>query len=315
VREYAGGMADWLEHGGKVESVARRVRVRLNAKGRPQRTPAAATGVTLTRTGSLGDRLVDALVLHRSIGGLLCIWLAIVIGFGLVYWMADLAGTPWIDSDLGGPGSLADLANAIYFSFVTALTIGYGDISPLGAARILAIIEGAAGLLIFGFVISKLVSQRQEQLVEDTHRLAFEQRLGRVRTNMHLVLSELHVITNMCSDPSAPAARVRIRAESTLAIFEGELRTVHDVLYNPEQMPEEQVLESILAGITAALEVLGELLHCMPAESRDSPLFRTELQHIHLRALEICADCVPREYAKDLSGWMDRVREQAEKLG
>ena len=314
MREYAGGIADWLEHGGKVESGSRRVRVRSSGQRGPRRA-AAGRGATSSRPGSFGDRLVEALVLNRSIGGLLSIWLAIVIGFGLVYWMADWAGTPWIDSDLGGRGSLADLANAIYFSFVTALTIGYGDISPLGAARILAIVEGAAGLLIFGFVISKLVSQRQEQLVEDTHRLAFEQRLGRVRTNMHLVLSELQVITNMCSEQSAPAARVRIRAESTLAIFEGELRTVHDVLYNPEQMPDEQVLESILAGIAAALEVLSELLGCMPEESRRSQLFRTELRHIHLHALEICADCVPQEYAEDLSAWMDRVREQAEKLG
>jgi hypothetical protein len=129
------------------------------------------------------------------------------------------------------------------------------------------------------------------------------------------VLSELQEIAKMCSEHTVAAARVRVRAESTLAIFEGELRTVHDLLYNPDQMPEEQVLESILASMAADLEVLNELLACMPEESRGSQLLRTQLRHIHLRAIEICADCVPQDYAQDLADWMNRVKEQAEKLG
>lgn len=317
MREYAGGMADWLDRGGEVASTAvAHPAAGTGAKGtRPVVSTGEQAGAVPSSRGSFSDRFVDAAVLNRSIGGLLGIWLAIVIGFGLVFWSADLAGAPWISRDVGGPGSLADLGNAIYFSFVTALTIGYGDISPLGPARVLAIIEGAAGLLIFGFVISKLVSRRQEELVEDTHRIAFEQRLGRVRTSLHLVLSELQVIGKMCTEHAVAVDRVRIRAESTLAIFEGELRTVHDLLYSPEQMPAEQALESILASIAASLEVLNELLGCMPAESRKSRLLSTQVRNIHLGAVEICADCVPREYAEDLTAWMDRVQRQAEKLG
>jgi len=312
VREYAGGMADWLEHGGPVESSARRARVR---RGGSPAARSAATARHHAAPASLGDRMVEVMVLERSIGGLLSMWLALVLGCGLLYWVAGLAGTPWMSLDETGRGALAALADAIYFSFVTALTIGYGDIAPLGPARLLAVVEGAAGLLLFGFVISKLVSRRQEQLLEDTHRIAFEQRLGRVRTSVHLVLSELQTIARMCSEHSVSADRVRIRAESTLAIFEGELHTVHDLLYNPEEMPEEQALESILASIAASLEVLNELLGCLPAESRASAVLQTELRQIHLRAIEICADCVPREYAADLSAWMDRVQEQAARLG
>jgi hypothetical protein len=67
--------------------------------------------------------------------------------------------------------------------------------------------------------------------------------------------------------------------------------------------------------MAADLEVLNELLACMPEESRGSQLLRTQLRHIHLRAIEICADCVPQDYAQDLADWMNRVKEQAEKLG
>jgi len=314
-------MADWLDHSGGVESSARRRRVRSTDKKALIATavpsPARENGRSAPpRTAtSWSDRAVDALVLNRTIGGLLCIWLAVAIGFGLVYWLQNMAGEGWLRT-AGGPlgGSLTDLGTAVYFSFVTALTIGYGDVVPMGPARVLAVLEGAAGLLIFGLVISKLVSRRQEELMEDTHRIAFEQRLGRVRTSLHLVLSELQSIATMCGDHSVSAQRVRIRAESTIAIFEGELRTVHDLLYRPDQMPDEQVLESILASLAAGLEVLGELLHCMPAESRESPVFRNSLKRVSVRANEICADCVPREYAPHLADWMDRVQQLARPL-
>ena len=318
MHEYAGGMADWLDHGGQVESTARRRRVRTESKKRvstPTGSSKSSKPSAARPSAAFDDRLIDALVLHRSVGGLLGIWVAMVVAFGVVYWIAELAGTPWLDSDLGGSGSLADLANAIYFSFVTALTIGYGDIRPIGPARVLAIIEGATGLLIFGLVISKLVSRRQEELLEDTHRIAFEQRLGRVRTSLHLVLSELQTIVKMCGDESVPAHRLRTRAESTVAIFEGELRTVHDLLYRPDQMADEQSLESILAGLAASLEVLHELMGCLPREGRESSVFVNSLRHIHLHAVGICSDCVPHEYAPDLADWMDRVRALAEKLG
>ncbi len=311
-------MADWLDHEGPVESTARRRRVRTeNKKGVSTRVvaPSKSSKPAARSAAAFDERLIDALVLRRSVAGLLGIWVAMVVGFGVVYWVADLAGTPWLDSDVGGPGSLADLANAIYFSFVTALTIGYGDIAPLGPARVLAVIEGAAGLLIFGFVISKLVSRRQEELLEDTHRIAFEQRLGRVRTSLHLVLSELQTIVRMCADESLPHTRLRTRVESTVAIFEGELRAVHDLLYRPDQMADEQSLESILASLAASLEVLYELLGCMPREALNSPVFANSVRHIQLRAVGICADCVPHDYAPDLGGWMDRVRTLAEKLG
>jgi len=316
VRDYSGGMADWLDHRGPIESTARRRRVRAEIKSRLlPRVVRSKSSKSARRPAGFDDRLIDALVLNRSVGGLLGIWVAMVVGFGVVYWTADLVGTPWLGGDLGEPGSLTDLAIAIYFSFVTALTIGYGDISPIGPARVLTIIEGATGLLIFGLVISKLVSRRQEELIEDIHRIAFEQRLGRVRTSLHLVLSELQTIVTMCADESVEAPRLRTRAESTVAIFEGELRTVHDLLYRPEQMADEQSLESILAGLAASLEVLNELMGCLPREGRDSSVFVNSLRHIHLRAVEICSDCVPHEYAPNLADWMDRVRVLAEKLG
>lgn len=48
---------------------------------------------------------------------------------------------------------------ALYFSLVTLCTVGYGDIVPVSnTARMLAMLEGAAGVFYLGIMISRLVS-------------------------------------------------------------------------------------------------------------------------------------------------------------
>jgi voltage-gated potassium channel Kch len=48
---------------------------------------------------------------------------------------------------------------AIYFSFVTLATIGYGDVVPLtDVARSLAILEGVGGQLFLAVLVARLVS-------------------------------------------------------------------------------------------------------------------------------------------------------------
>lgn len=47
-----------------------------------------------------------------------------------------------------------DLADSAYFSLITALTIGYGDIQPItGAGRAISVVIGFAGLLTTGLVV------------------------------------------------------------------------------------------------------------------------------------------------------------------
>ena len=49
--------------------------------------------------------------------------------------------------------------NALYFSFTTLSTIGYGDIIPLsGAARMLAMVEAVFGMFYVTLLIARLVS-------------------------------------------------------------------------------------------------------------------------------------------------------------
>ena len=48
---------------------------------------------------------------------------------------------------------------AIYFSFITLATLGYGDITPVAdVARMLAMLEAMTGTLFVGVMIARLVS-------------------------------------------------------------------------------------------------------------------------------------------------------------
>jgi hypothetical protein len=60
----------------------------------------------------------------------------------------------------GGNGSEGmDPFNALYFSFVTLCTLGYGDITPVSRlARVLSILEATAGMFYMGIFIARLVA-------------------------------------------------------------------------------------------------------------------------------------------------------------
>jgi hypothetical protein len=47
--------------------------------------------------------------------------------------------------------ALPDLESALYFSMVTFTSVGYGDLVPTGDWRMLAALEGANGVIMFGW--------------------------------------------------------------------------------------------------------------------------------------------------------------------
>jgi len=256
VRAHFGGMAEWTQAGLPLEHGAAAVSPRArSASATVGGAPAALARRGFDRLGTL------------SLGGVLAAWVGMVLGFGLVYWLGDLLPGSGLRAGAGAPPhDLGGLATAVYFSFVTATSVGYGDVAPTGWLRVPAVIEAAGGLLVFGFVVSRLVSRRQEELTAEIHRIAFEDRLGRVRTNLHLVLSVLQTTAETCREGRRPPAGVQALAESAMQVFAGELATIHDLLYRPQELPEERVLAGLLVSLAAALEQLIDLMSCLPED-------------------------------------------------
>ncbi|MBI1849308.1 MAG: two pore domain potassium channel family protein [Planctomycetes bacterium] len=251
----------------------------------------------------------------QSFGALFGIWFGMVVGFGTIFWLLE-AAMPGGLVDRGVPVrlDLAGLATSIYFSFVTATSVGFGDVVPAGIVRALAVAESATELLVFGLIVSKLVSGRQEHLTEEIHRIAFEDRLGRVRTNLYVVLSELQTLSNESLLERLSLDRMLQRLESVGMMLAGELRTVHDLLYRTQQVPEEPVLEAILTSLAAGLAEFCALCESLPDGRTQSAALTANSAIIGDLAYEICGECVPREYAPALQLSMDRIRDLANRM-
>ena len=262
---------------------------------------------------SRSTRFIDALA-DRSVGALFVLWVEIVLGCGLVYWLLASASPRFALLSGGQPvtDGWRGILPALYFSAVTATSIGYGDVVPSGAARVLAVGEGIAGLILFGCVVSKFVSRRQDQLIGEIHRIAFEDRLGRVRTNLLLVRTELQATARLCEGQDIPPPEAVARVEGAAMVFVGELRAVHDLLYRPQETPDEAVLEAILAGLTSVFREFNELLSCVQAKGAvRPPVLAASVRDASRLAREICGDCVPREFAPALRTWMDQIQRMA----
>ncbi len=73
------------------------------------------------------------------------------------------------------------LGDAIYFSFVTETTVGYGDIKPVGLSRFIACFQILAGYLIGGVAVAKLVTLKGQEI----------RQAGRQAEGTWLVLNEV----------------------------------------------------------------------------------------------------------------------------
>src|SRR5262249_1255386 len=148
-------------------------------------------------------------------------------------------------------------------------------------------------------------------LVRQIHTVTFEERLDRVQTNLHLVVSELLAVGAACDNGAAQLTRLGPRLESTALVFAGELRAIHHLLYEPQEAPDELALSAILTNLSSALNTLREVLVGLPQSLGRSPILDDALRTISMLAQEICADCVPQVYAPGLRILMDRIQQTA----
>ncbi len=105
----------------------------------------------------LAARKVDANILFAAI----CVYMLIGYFCGLGYYMIEsLIGDPTtLSAFAGNLGIGHPRSEALYYSFVTLTTLGYGDITPItGPSRSLAMIEALGGQVFLVTLMARLVS-------------------------------------------------------------------------------------------------------------------------------------------------------------
>jgi hypothetical protein len=118
------------------------------------------TAIVLVMAGSVRHALRAGIVDSERIFAALDAYLLAGLLFGVAYSLLEQA---WPGS-FGG-ASPFDLGRAIYFSFVTIATLGYGDIVPVSEpARGLAAVEGVSGQMYLAVLVARLVSLYSQPL-------------------------------------------------------------------------------------------------------------------------------------------------------
>ncbi|WP_138858627.1 MULTISPECIES: ion channel [Exiguobacterium] len=74
--------------------------------------------------------------------------LGVMIGFALIYYALSRDGVILVTSLETMNAVDPNWRNLLYFSGVTLLSIGFGDLLPIGPARLFALLEAAIGILL-----------------------------------------------------------------------------------------------------------------------------------------------------------------------
>jgi len=121
---------------------------------------ASLLATAATARHALRARVVDAEHIFAALDAYLLAGLI----FAVCYWLLDQT---WPASFGAASASDLDLARAVYFSFVTIATLGYGDVVPASdSARGLTILEAVGGQMYLAVLVARLVSLYSQQADE-----------------------------------------------------------------------------------------------------------------------------------------------------
>ena len=124
--------------------------------------PDAVVGpIALTLLGGAAAAVVTRQVLSRpfagttSIAASACAYLLIGYAFAALYLVIDrVGGAPFLNS-----GEALTPESAVYFSFVTLTTLGFGDLTPSAdGGRVIVTLEAMAGVFYVAIAVARLVT-------------------------------------------------------------------------------------------------------------------------------------------------------------
>lgn len=120
------------------------------------------------------------------------IWASIIVIFGLSYYF--FAGSSYFIYDTINKLPLSKVQDAIYFSFIASTTAGFGDFVPKGLFKLVSIFEIIAGVLLIAVVTSKLVSFKQDIILNEIYDISFNEKINRLRSSLLLFRQNLSKI-------------------------------------------------------------------------------------------------------------------------
>lgn len=121
------------------------------------------------------------------------LWATIVAFAGGYWWLAEHGSLVFTWDSSGAP----NFGDCLYFSIVTISSLGYGDIRPIGWARLLVGAEVLIGLAFLGLLVAKISSVKQDYILRRMYTEAVDSKLNKYvreleeERNLYRITSQL----------------------------------------------------------------------------------------------------------------------------
>lgn len=136
-------------------------------------------------------RLVNEISLGWMFAGLG----GVIVGFAAIYWGLARTGAGLLHFTYETDRAVT-FFDTLYFSLVTVSSLGYGDIRPVGWARMFTGAEVILGLAFFGLLVAKISSVKQDYILRRLYSDVVDAKLARFAD----ALSESQKLYRITSD-------------------------------------------------------------------------------------------------------------------
>jgi potassium channel LctB len=92
-------------------------------------------------------------------------YVTMMLGFGLIYMVLQMNGHNVFTSSANGTANecVSILQDSFYLSGITLLSVGYGDVTPVGIGRWIAIIEALLGYIMPAVLVARTMIDWDKQ--------------------------------------------------------------------------------------------------------------------------------------------------------
>lgn len=98
---------------------------------------------------------------------LLVVYFIVLTSFACLYFILSFQGVVLLqNNELLSASPIETFAHAYYFSGVTLMTIGYGDITPVGWGRLLALVQSLIGYILPPAFFLKIWQGKNEERIQ-----------------------------------------------------------------------------------------------------------------------------------------------------
>ncbi len=215
---------------------------------------------------------------------ILLIWILIIVSFGLLYYFFQSSSSYLLYPSK--QSTVSEMKDTIYFSFITATSTGFENIIPFGKLKWVAIFEVISGLLLLAIVTSKLVSIKQDIILNELYESSVSEKVNRLRSSLLLFRQNLHRIISKIEERTIKKREIE-NIYIHLSSFEDIMNEVLNLINKPEDQRLAKGIGPVNTGlifnsVLSSFETVNELIIVM--EKHDLEWKRD----INLKFIEQC---------------------------